>query len=147
MFLGAVWNNVFFFGGGGVNLICISLITFLRFTRLHIVLIPKLLHLTLTLLLREFGRWRVNSLALERQQSTGVAAPLDPEFIHNIRLLGRRPTLQKITDNIIKKYGTHFLLSATLGGTDSQYTVEDVSFHCASVIIGKATGHKCCRCA
>lgn len=77
-----------------------------------------LLHVTLTLLHREFGRWRVNSLALERQESTGVAAPLDPEFIHNIRQLGRRPTLQKITDNIIKKYGTHFLLSATLGGTD-----------------------------
>ncbi|XP_076150699.1 BMP/retinoic acid-inducible neural-specific protein 3 [Alosa pseudoharengus] len=68
---------------------------------------------------REFGRWRVNSLALERRESNGVAAPLDPEFIHSIRVLGRRPTLQKITDNIIKKYGTHFLLSATLGGEES----------------------------
>ncbi|XP_012681812.2 BMP/retinoic acid-inducible neural-specific protein 3 isoform X1 [Clupea harengus] len=68
---------------------------------------------------REFGRWRVNSMALERQESNGVAAPLDPEFLHNIRLLGRRPTLQKITENIIKKYGTHFLLSATLGGEES----------------------------
>ncbi|XP_051990311.1 BMP/retinoic acid-inducible neural-specific protein 3 [Xyrauchen texanus] len=68
---------------------------------------------------REFGRWKVNSLAAERQEGNGVAVPFDPDFIHNIRLLGRRPSLQKITDNIIKKYGTHFLLSATLGGEES----------------------------
>ncbi|XP_028832683.1 BMP/retinoic acid-inducible neural-specific protein 3 [Denticeps clupeoides] len=68
---------------------------------------------------REFGRWKVNSLAVERQHSVGAAAPLDPDFIHNIRLLGRRPSLQMITENIIKKYGTHFLLSATLGGEES----------------------------
>ncbi|KAA0718910.1 BMP/retinoic acid-inducible neural-specific protein 3 DBCCR1-like protein 1 [Triplophysa tibetana] len=68
---------------------------------------------------REFGRWKVNSLAAERQEGNGAAVPFDPDFIHNIRLLGRRPSLQKITDNIIKKYGTHFLLSATLGGEES----------------------------
>ncbi|KAG7487611.1 hypothetical protein MATL_G00025380 [Megalops atlanticus] len=68
---------------------------------------------------REFGRWKVNSLVLERQDNNGLALPLDPEFMQNIRLLGRRPTLSMITENIIKKYGTHFLLSATLGGEES----------------------------
>lgn len=65
---------------------------------------------------REFGRWKVNSLALERQENNGLALPLDPEFLQTIRQLGRRPSLSAITDNIIRKYGTHFLLSATLGG-------------------------------
>lgn len=64
---------------------------------------------------REFGRWKVNSLALEREDN-GIALPLDPEFMQTIRQLGRRPTFSAITENIIKKYGTHFLLSATLGG-------------------------------
>lgn len=65
---------------------------------------------------REFGRWKVNSLALERQENNGLSLPLDPEFLQTIRQLGRRPSLGAITDNIIRKYGTHFLLSATLGG-------------------------------
>lgn len=65
---------------------------------------------------REFGRWKVNSLALERQENNGFSLPLDPEFLQTIRQLGRRPSLSAITDNIIRKYGTHFLLSATLGG-------------------------------
>lgn len=65
---------------------------------------------------REFGRWKVNSLALERQENNGFSLPLDPEFLQTIRQLGRRPSLGTITDNIIRKYGTHFLLSATLGG-------------------------------
>ncbi|KPP78366.1 BMP/retinoic acid-inducible neural-specific protein 3-like [Scleropages formosus] len=39
--------------------------------------------------------------------------------MQSIRLLGRRPSIQKITETIIKKYGTHFLLSATLGGEES----------------------------
>lgn len=65
---------------------------------------------------REFGRWKVNSLALERQENNGFSLPLDPEFLQTIRQLGRRPSLGAITDNIIRKYGTHFLLSATLGG-------------------------------
>ncbi|KAF4089546.1 hypothetical protein AMELA_G00067960 [Ameiurus melas] len=64
---------------------------------------------------REFGRWKVNNLAVERQESV----PLDPDFVRNIRQLGRRPSLQMIADNIIKKYGTHFLVSATLGGEES----------------------------
>ncbi|KAL1272728.1 hypothetical protein QQF64_028590, partial [Cirrhinus molitorella] len=67
---------------------------------------------------REFGRWKVNSLALEREDN-GVALPLDPEFMQTIRQLGRRPTLGAITENIIRKYGTHFLLSATLGGEEA----------------------------
>ncbi|XP_048833538.1 BMP/retinoic acid-inducible neural-specific protein 3-like isoform X2 [Brienomyrus brachyistius] len=68
---------------------------------------------------REFGRWKVNSLALERLDNNGFVLPLDPEFMQSVRLLGRRPSLRKITENIIKKYGTHFLLSATLGGEES----------------------------
>ncbi|XP_047231716.1 BMP/retinoic acid-inducible neural-specific protein 3 [Girardinichthys multiradiatus] len=68
---------------------------------------------------REFGRWKVNSLALERQENNGFSLPLDPEFLQTIRQLGRRPSLSTITDNIIRKYGTHFLLSATLGGEES----------------------------
>ncbi|XP_039591583.1 BMP/retinoic acid-inducible neural-specific protein 3 [Polypterus senegalus] len=68
---------------------------------------------------REFGRWKVNNLALERKDYNGFALPLDPEFMKNIRALGRRPSLKKITENIIKKYGTHFLQSSTLGGEES----------------------------
>ncbi|KAK1165265.1 BMP/retinoic acid-inducible neural-specific protein 3-like isoform X1 [Acipenser oxyrinchus oxyrinchus] len=68
---------------------------------------------------REFGRWKVNSLAVERRDFLGAPLPLSPEFITGIRLLGRRPSLQKITENIIKKYGTHLLLAATLGGEES----------------------------
>lgn len=68
------------------------------------------------LLFREFGRWKVNNLAVERRDFLESQLPLTPEFVRNIRLLGRRPTTQMITDNLIKKYGTHFLLSATLGG-------------------------------
>lgn len=70
---------------------------------------------------REFGRWKVNSLAVEKRDglggSGGLALPLDPDFQHTIRQLGRRPTLQAITESLIKKYGTHLLVSATLGGT------------------------------
>lgn len=58
----------------------------------------------------------MNNLAVERRDFLNSPLPLTPEFIRNIRLLGRRPTAQLITDNLIKKYGTHFLLSATLGG-------------------------------
>uniref|UniRef100_A0A8D0H0E9 BMP/retinoic acid inducible neural specific 2 n=1 Tax=Sphenodon punctatus TaxID=8508 RepID=A0A8D0H0E9_SPHPU len=68
---------------------------------------------------REFARWKVNNLALERKDFFGLPLPLAPEFIRNIRLLGRRPNLQQITENLIKKYGTHFLLLATLGGEES----------------------------
>ncbi|NXA53650.1 BRNP2 protein, partial [Nothocercus julius] len=68
---------------------------------------------------REFARWKVNNLALERKDFFSLPLPLAPEFVRNIRLLGRRPSLQQITDNLIKKYGTHFLLAATLGGEES----------------------------
>ncbi|XP_060890311.1 BMP/retinoic acid-inducible neural-specific protein 3-like [Labrus mixtus] len=68
---------------------------------------------------REFGRWKVNNLAVERRDFLASPLPLTPEFIRNIRLLGRRPTTQMITDNLIRKYGTHFLLSATLGGEEA----------------------------
>ncbi|KAG7220036.1 hypothetical protein INR49_018453 [Caranx melampygus] len=67
----------------------------------------------------EFGRWKVNNLAVERRDFLESPLPLTPEFIRNIRLLGRRPTTQMITDNLIRKYGTHFLLSATLGGEEA----------------------------
>lgn len=65
---------------------------------------------------REFGRWKVSSIALERQENNGVTLPLDPEFMQTIRHLGRRPTVAAITELVIRKFGTHFLLSATLGG-------------------------------
>ena len=65
---------------------------------------------------REFARWKVNNLALERKDFFSLPLRLAPEFIRNIRLLGRRPSSQQITDSLIKKYGTHFLLAATLGG-------------------------------
>ncbi|KFP01614.1 BMP/retinoic acid-inducible neural-specific protein 2, partial [Calypte anna] len=68
---------------------------------------------------REFARWKVNNLALERKDFFSLPLPLAPEFIRNIRLLGRRPSPQQITNSLIKKYGTHFLLAATLGGEES----------------------------
>ncbi|XP_027514357.1 BMP/retinoic acid-inducible neural-specific protein 2 isoform X1 [Corapipo altera] len=83
---------------------------------------PDLLQTVSPLLLssrREFARWKVNNLALERKDFFSLPLPLAPEFIRNIRLLGRRPSPQQITDSLIKKYGTHFLLAATLGGEES----------------------------
>lgn len=72
---------------------------------------------------REFGRWKVNSLAVEKRESFGgsggLGLPLDPDLMHTIRQLGRRPNLQTITESLIKKYGTHVLVSATLGGEES----------------------------
>ncbi|XP_053703063.1 BMP/retinoic acid-inducible neural-specific protein 3-like [Synchiropus splendidus] len=68
---------------------------------------------------RDFGRWTVSSLALERQENSGVSLPLEPDFLRSIRHLGRRPSAASITHNIIRKYGTHFLQSATLGGEES----------------------------
>lgn len=65
---------------------------------------------------REFSHWKVNSLATEKRDFFKAPLPLSPEFLRNLRLLGRRPTLQQIHENLIKKYGTHFLVSATLGG-------------------------------
>ncbi|KAF7222857.1 BMP/retinoic acid-inducible neural-specific protein 2 [Nothobranchius furzeri] len=68
---------------------------------------------------REFSHWKVNSLATEKRNFLKAPLPLAPEFLRNLRLLGRRPTLQQINENLIKKYGTHFLVSATLGGEES----------------------------
>lgn len=84
---------------------------------------------------REFGRWKVNNLAVERRDFLNSALPLTPEFIRNIRLLGRRPTAQLITDNLIKKYGTHFLLSATLGGRKTYSCETSLWWFCTKVII------------
>lgn len=81
-----------------------------------IPLVPEYDELSLVFPSREFARWKVNNLALERKDFFSLPLPLAPEFIRNIRLLGRRPNLQQVTENLIKKYGTHFLLSATLGG-------------------------------
>ncbi|XP_053739038.1 BMP/retinoic acid-inducible neural-specific protein 2 [Synchiropus splendidus] len=68
---------------------------------------------------REFSHWKVNSLVTEKRDFLKAPLPLAPEFLRNLRLLGRRPTLQQINENLIKKYGTHFLVSATLGGEES----------------------------
>lgn len=65
---------------------------------------------------REFSHWKVNSLVTEKRDFFKAPLPLAPEFLRNLRLLGRRPSLQQIHENLIKKYGTHFLVSATLGG-------------------------------
>lgn len=88
---------------------------------------------------REFGRWKVNSLAVEKRDgfggSGGLALPLDPDFMHTVRLLGRRPTLRMITESLIKKYGTHLLLSATLGGTESTLSFKASLIPIASNVI------------
>lgn len=57
-------------------------------------------------------------MATEKRDFLKAPLPLAPEFLRNLRLLGRRPTLQQINENLIKKYGTHFLVSATLGGKE-----------------------------
>lgn len=55
-------------------------------------------------------------MVTEKRDFFKAPLPLAPEFLRNLRLLGRRPSLQQIHENLIKKYGTHFLVSATLGG-------------------------------
>ncbi len=65
---------------------------------------------------REFARWKVRNTAIERRDLIRNPVPLMPEFQRSVRLLGRRPTTQQFIDTIIKKYGTHILISATLGG-------------------------------
>ncbi|XP_025770164.1 BMP/retinoic acid-inducible neural-specific protein 1 [Puma concolor] len=65
--------------------------------------------------LAEFARWKVRNTAIERRDLVRHPVPLMPEFQRSIRLLGRRPTTQQFIDTIIKKYGTHLLISATLG--------------------------------
>ncbi|KAK5878880.1 hypothetical protein CesoFtcFv8_024249 [Champsocephalus esox] len=68
---------------------------------------------------REFARWKVRNTAIERRDLMRNPVPLMPEFQHSVRLLGRRPTTQQFIDIIIKKYGTHILISATLGGEEA----------------------------
>uniref|UniRef100_A0AAV2IQK6 BMP/retinoic acid-inducible neural-specific protein 1 n=1 Tax=Knipowitschia caucasica TaxID=637954 RepID=A0AAV2IQK6_KNICA len=65
---------------------------------------------------REFARWKVRNTAIERRDLIQNPVPLMPEFQRSVRLLGRRPTTQQFIETIIKKYGTHILISATLGG-------------------------------
>lgn len=65
---------------------------------------------------REFARWKVRNTAIERRDLIRNPVPLMPEFQRSVRLLGRRPTTQQFIETIIKKYGTHILISATLGG-------------------------------
>lgn len=68
---------------------------------------------------REFARWKVRNTAIERRDLIRHPVPLMPEFQRSVRLLGRRPTTQQFIDTIIKKYGTHILISATLGGEEA----------------------------
>nr|KAF6483294.1 BMP/retinoic acid inducible neural specific 1 [Rousettus aegyptiacus] len=68
---------------------------------------------------REFARWKVRNTAIERRDLVRHPVPLMPEFQRSIRLLGRRPTTQQFIETIIKKYGTHLLISATLGGEEA----------------------------
>lgn len=70
----------------------------------------------LSVVVREFARWKVRNTAIERRDLIRNPVPLMPEFQRSVRLLGRRPTTQQFIDTIIKKYGTHILISATLGG-------------------------------
>ncbi|KAJ0057299.1 hypothetical protein NL108_002248, partial [Boleophthalmus pectinirostris] len=67
----------------------------------------------------EFARWKVRNTAIERRDLIQNPVPLMPEFQRSVRLLGRRPTTQQFIDTIIKKYGTHILISATLGGEEA----------------------------
>ncbi|XP_061071916.1 BMP/retinoic acid-inducible neural-specific protein 1 [Conger conger] len=68
---------------------------------------------------REFARWKVRNTAIERRDLIRNPVPLMPEFQRSVRLLGRRPSTQQFIDTIIKKYGTHVLISATLGGEEA----------------------------
>ncbi|XP_068190916.1 BMP/retinoic acid-inducible neural-specific protein 1 [Antennarius striatus] len=68
---------------------------------------------------REFARWKVRNTAIERRDLIRNPVPLMPEFQRSVRLLGRRPTTRQFIDTIIKKYGTHILISATLGGEEA----------------------------
>ncbi|KAG5835222.1 hypothetical protein ANANG_G00269900 [Anguilla anguilla] len=68
---------------------------------------------------REFARWKVRNTAIERRDLIRNPVPLMPEFQRSVRLLGRRPSTQQFIETIIKKYGTHLLISATLGGEEA----------------------------
>ncbi|XP_073495813.1 BMP/retinoic acid-inducible neural-specific protein 1 [Phyllobates terribilis] len=68
---------------------------------------------------REFARWKVRNVAVDRKEPLKSILPLMPEFQRSLRLLGRRPSSQQIIETIIKKYGTHLVVSATLGGEEA----------------------------
>ncbi|CAB1332771.1 unnamed protein product, partial [Coregonus sp. 'balchen'] len=70
-------------------------------------------------MLMEFARWKVRNTAIERRDLIRNPVPLMPDFQRSVRLLGRRPSTQQFIDTIIKKYGTHILISATLGGEEA----------------------------
>lgn len=79
---------------------------------------------------REFARWKVRNTAIERRDLIRNPVPLMPEFQRSVRLLGRRPTTQQFIETIIKKYGTHILISATLGGKRSLTVLNTAVFQC-----------------
>lgn len=81
---------------------------------------------------REFARWKVRNTAIERRDLIRNPVPLMPEFQRSVRLLGRRPTTQQFIDTIIRKYGTHILISATLGGK----RVSTFKFESAAINLG-----------
>ncbi|XP_016144653.1 BMP/retinoic acid-inducible neural-specific protein 1-like [Sinocyclocheilus grahami] len=83
------------------------------------ILISATLGVWSGLLCREFARWKVRNTAIERRDLIRNPLPLMPEFQRSMRLLGRRPSTQQFIDTIIKKYGTHILISATLGGEEA----------------------------
>ncbi|XP_051545178.1 BMP/retinoic acid-inducible neural-specific protein 1-like [Myxocyprinus asiaticus] len=68
---------------------------------------------------REFARWKVRNTAIERRDLIRNPLPLMPEFQRSMRMLGRRPSTQQFIETVIKKYGTHILISATLGGEEA----------------------------
>ncbi|XP_073456797.1 BMP/retinoic acid-inducible neural-specific protein 1 isoform X2 [Aquarana catesbeiana] len=68
---------------------------------------------------REFARWKVRNIAVDRKEPQKSILPLMPEFQRSLRLLGRRPSTHQIIETIIKKYGTHLVVSATLGGEEA----------------------------
>ncbi|XP_048678851.1 BMP/retinoic acid-inducible neural-specific protein 1 isoform X2 [Lepidochelys kempii] len=97
---------------------------------------------------REFARWKVRNTAIERRDLLRNPVPLMPEFQRSIRLLGRRPTTQQFIDTIIKKYGTHILISATLGGLQiifPQYLQEKFVQSALSYIMCNGEGEYVCR--
>ncbi|XP_068104202.1 BMP/retinoic acid-inducible neural-specific protein 1 isoform X2 [Hyperolius riggenbachi] len=68
---------------------------------------------------REFARWKVRNIAVDRKEPQKSILPLMPEFQRSLRLLGRRPSTHQMIETIIKKYGTHLVVSATLGGEEA----------------------------
>uniref|UniRef100_A0A8C4QGP8 BMP/retinoic acid inducible neural specific 2 n=1 Tax=Eptatretus burgeri TaxID=7764 RepID=A0A8C4QGP8_EPTBU len=69
---------------------------------------------------REFARWRVSNLAVEQRPDTPPAPmPLAPEFVRALQELGRRPGQAQLLEGFIRKYGTHYVVTGTLGGEEA----------------------------